>query len=612
MDAVTYRPQDAATDARTPLLRSLRRPWVAGWIMSLSLLLALPSLQSGLIADDYYHAARFLAPELLPDSGSLSPFNLFAVSDGAAATHARLVEQGLLPWWTDSQFRFQLWRPLAELSHWIDYRWWPASPWLMHAHHLLWFAALQWLVLQFYRRLFPAPMALGMLAFALFVLSANVSQTVTWLAARNTLMGATFGIAAVLLHMKAWQENRAGLRWLACGMFMLALAASEFGLGASVWLFAWVMVMESGSLIARVRRLLPYGLIMGIWLLLYTNGGYGVAQSEYYLDPLQHPAGYALALVQRGVDLLFTSVFGFSTAMLTLPTSTLGGWLIASVCFVLVMTRVWHQLQERTFRFLLLGALLSILPIAAGPGGARTLTFVSLGITPFVAALLHHWLTGSDPRTLTRWVAWPLVICLALGALGRTAAAFVMPGYDEKFIRSPALQLPTTHAAEPERIILLNPSSVLHAILYPLARVPVQLATPPLYPLASGTTAITITRDRPNSLLLTPEHGFLTEPAAFFVRRKDALFRAGDRLTFSGLQVEILNLNASGRPQQVRFTFEHALESPQLRFLRCEDLRFRNFHLPDVGETVVLPPCRRAKQPDAPANRATDLAAKEP
>lgn len=600
MDAVTRHPQDSVIESRTPLLRSLRRPWVAGWIMSLSLLLALPSLQSSLIADDYYHAARFLAPGLLPDIGSLSPFKLFAVSDGAAATNAQLVAQGLLPWWTDDQFRFQLWRPLAEWSHWIDYRLWPASPWLMHAHHLLWFAALQWLVLQFYRRLFPASVALGLLTFALFVLSANFSQTVTWLAARNTLMGATFGIAALLLHMKSWQENRPRLRWLACGMFALALAASEFGLGASAWLFAWAMVMESGSLTARITRLLPYGIIMGLWLLLYTRGGYGVAESDYYLDPLQHPAGYVLALVQRSVDLLFTSVFGFSTAMLTLPTSTLTGWLVAAVGFMLVMMRVWHHWRERTFRFLLLGALLSLLPIAAGPGGARALAFVSLGITPFVAALLHGWLTGTDVRRLTRWMVWPLTICLAVGTLGRTAAAFVMPGYDDSFIRSPSLQLPIPRSSKPQRLILLNPSSVLHAILYPLARVPMRLATPPLIPLASGNSTITITRDRRDSLLLSPVNGFLTEPAAFFVRRKNAPFHVGDRLTFSGLQVDIVRLNASGRPQQVRFSFDHPLESPQLRFLRCEDLRFREFDLPDIGEKVVLPPCRRAKRTPHP------------
>ncbi|HEX4940456.1 MAG TPA: hypothetical protein VFX11_17425, partial [Candidatus Kapabacteria bacterium] len=186
MDAVIPCPESgAAAPARTLPARWLLHRHAARWITALATLLALPSLWSGLVADDYYHAARFLAPGLLPDIGSYSLFDLFAVSDGASATNTRLVEQGLLPWWTDSQFRFQLWRPLAEASHWLDYRLWPSSPWLMHLHQLAWFAALQLVVLLFYRRLFPAQ-ALGVLAFALFVLSANFSQTVTWLAARNT------------------------------------------------------------------------------------------------------------------------------------------------------------------------------------------------------------------------------------------------------------------------------------------------------------------------------------------------------------------------------------------------------------------------------------------
>lgn len=596
MDAVIPCPEStaAATPVRTLPIRWLLHRHAAHWLMGLATLLALPSLWSGLVADDYYHAARFLAPGLLPDFGSYTLFDLFAVSDGTSATNTRLVEQGLLPWWTDSQFRFQLWRPLAEASHWLDYRLWPSSPWLMHLHQLAWFAALQLVVLLFYRRLFPAQ-ALGVLAFALFVLSANFSQTVTWLAARNTLMGATFGIAALLLHIKGWQEGHGLYRWLAVGLFALALAASEFGLGASTWLFAWVMVMESGTLIRRAGRLLPYGLVMGIWALVYKMGHYGVAESEFYLDPLQNPAGYALGLGQRSVDLLFWSLYGFSTGMLGASTRTLAGWLITCGGVTLVIGLVWNRLREPHFRFLLLGALLSLLPIAAGPGGARTLAFVSLGMTPCVAALLRGWMTGTDRRILTVGIAWTLVVCLTLGVLARPATAYLMPEYDVTYVQTPAQQLPADDSTpEPQRVILLNPSSVLHAILYPLARVQMALAPgAPMYPLASGVTPIAITRDGSNSLLLSPAAGFLTEPAAFFVRRKDQPLRPGDRFAFSGLQVEILSLNAAQLPHQVRFTFDHPLESPRLQFLQCEHLRFTTFAIPAVGETVVLPACKR-------------------
>src|SRR3990167_3637869 len=576
----------AAAPVRALPIRWLLHRHAARWIMGLACILALPSLWSGLVADDYYHAARFLAPGMLPDFGNFSLFDLFAVSDGNNATNTRLVEQGLLPWWTDSQFRFQLWRPLAEASHWLDYRLWPSSPWLMHLHQLAWFAALQLVVLLLYRRLFPAQ-ALGILAFALFVLSANFSQTVTWLAARNTLMGATLGIATLLLHIKGWQDGRGLYRGLAVGVFALALAASEFGLGASTWLFAWVMVMESGRLAQRIGRLLPYGLVMAIWALIYKAGHYGVAESEFYLDPLQNPAGYVLVLGQRSVDLLFASIYGFSTGMLGASTRTMAGWLAAFSGVMLVIGLVWNRLREPHFRFLLLGALLSLLPIAAGPGGARTLAFVSLGTVPCVAALLHGWMSAADRRTSTAWVAWVLVACLTLGVLARPATAYLMPEYDVTYVQTPAQQLPADDSAPGQRrVILLNPSSVLHAILYPLARVQMALAPgTPMYPLASGVTPITLSRDGSNSLLLSPAEGFLTEPAAFFVRRKDKPLRQGDRFAFSGLQVEIRSLNAAQLPQQVRFTFDHSLESPQLQLLQCENLRFTPFAIPAIGET---------------------------
>src|SRR5690606_31086225 len=153
-----------------------------------------------LIADDHYHAARFKTPDFLPEFANFSRLDLFSISDGRRETNRQLISQGVLPWWADSEFRFQMWRPLAEFSHWLDYRLWPDSPWLMHAHQILWVMALLGVVLLFYRQVLHAQAAYP-LAFALFALSGNLSQAVTWLAARNTLMAATFGIAALLLHI---------------------------------------------------------------------------------------------------------------------------------------------------------------------------------------------------------------------------------------------------------------------------------------------------------------------------------------------------------------------------------------------------------------------------
>ena len=228
------------------LFTRLSQPVAIRHIWALALLLALPTLWAGLIADDHYQAARFKAPGFLPDAGHFSPFDLFSVSDGTDATNVSLMSQGAMPWWTDTNFRFQMWRPLTELSHWIDYRLWPNSPWLMHLHQLVWFALLLWAVLRFFQR-FASSSAVIPLSFALYALSANLSQTVTWLASRNTLMATTLGIAALLTHVKARETEQPRYLLVAWCLFIMALLTSEFGLGTGAWLLAWTLVLDRGD-----------------------------------------------------------------------------------------------------------------------------------------------------------------------------------------------------------------------------------------------------------------------------------------------------------------------------------------------------------------------------
>ena len=40
-----------------------------------------------------------------------------------------LMDLGVIPWWTYEGFRYQFWRPLAELSHWLDHALWRDVAW---------------------------------------------------------------------------------------------------------------------------------------------------------------------------------------------------------------------------------------------------------------------------------------------------------------------------------------------------------------------------------------------------------------------------------------------------------------------------------------------------
>jgi hypothetical protein len=146
-----------------------------------AVLVMLPALKLGLIADDLPQRAVELRPDQLPprmfetgnpaDSGSFSTvlFDLFGCNRNSQCV-AVMKNYGTLPWWTPADLRLSLCRPVAAFTHWMDYRLFPDSPALMHAHNIAWFAAVVFAVTMVYRKLMGTGWAAG-LAALLFLCS---------------------------------------------------------------------------------------------------------------------------------------------------------------------------------------------------------------------------------------------------------------------------------------------------------------------------------------------------------------------------------------------------------------------------------------------------------
>ena len=105
-------------------------------VIATALVLALPSLFSGLFIDEYIQAARWRA--------GLWSFlqNCFVFGSGDQAANQRELQEGLGAWWAAPDFKTAFWRPLSAATHVLDFWLWGPSPLILHAHSLLWFAAL--------------------------------------------------------------------------------------------------------------------------------------------------------------------------------------------------------------------------------------------------------------------------------------------------------------------------------------------------------------------------------------------------------------------------------------------------------------------------------------
>ncbi|HAG97136.1 MAG TPA: hypothetical protein DCL78_23610, partial [Gammaproteobacteria bacterium] len=132
-------------------------------------LLCIPALFTGFMGDDYLHYALLNADLPIAKPDDLSLFGLFSFINGDPERNRLLMDYSLIPWWTYSELKYAFWRPLSELSHWLDYQLWPNQPWLMHLHNIVWYMGALVLIAKLYQRFQPGEGA-ALLALFLYAL----------------------------------------------------------------------------------------------------------------------------------------------------------------------------------------------------------------------------------------------------------------------------------------------------------------------------------------------------------------------------------------------------------------------------------------------------------
>ena len=261
-------------------------------LVGLVLVVLLPTVWSGLEIDDLFQ--RLMVEGKL---GSLvGRFDIFDVISRSATQRTRFEELGIYPWWIGSHTQVSYWRPLAALTHVIDYSWWPRAAWLMHLENLAWYAALVLACAALYRRLIPVAWVAGF-ATAYYAFDQAHAFPTAWVANRNALMSALFGVLSLLAHdrwrtqrrlasagssegergrvrLKAWWFGL--LAWVA---FALALLSAEAGVAIAGYTIAYAVCLETSDTRSGARgralSLVPYAAIAVAWRVAYRVLGHG-------------------------------------------------------------------------------------------------------------------------------------------------------------------------------------------------------------------------------------------------------------------------------------------------------------------------------------------------
>jgi hypothetical protein len=599
--------------------------WFPLFLALVAILISLPALSTGLLTDDYVHRAMLTAdPNVAQQlaqvglafegAGRLGPAlsDLFVVVD-PDENLARYRAYGALPWWTCDDYRVAHWRPVASLTHWLDYRLIPNTIWLMHLHSILWFAAVVLIVAILYRRFIGAGWVAG-LAGVLYLISDDAYFPTMWLANRNLLISLFFGIVTLIVHDRWRRDHWKPGAVVAPLCLLVSVLAAEGGVATFAYLFAYEVVLGPGRPLRRAGALVPFVAVIVSWRLLYNFQGYGAAGGGFYLDPVQQPLAYLVAVFQR-VPFLLAGLWTTSPPELH---SLLPSDARMLLCGVLAVLAVLIPLglrplfrRNRRMWFWLIGMHAAALPVCATIPMSRGLLFVAIGGFGLLAECFGAWFEGADRQrrpARSGWILRLLVIALLLThlplAVAIRAGAFKVTGKVTKWLnRATVIGLFSRVPPDQDLVIVNapNPAALVHD---PFRAVCEGKSLPAgLRVLAPGFGRLEIARTGPRRLvirsladsLLDCQQGYRIDPVFFFHRLSDVRgpghpMKAGQRMALPRMAVDVLAVDERGSPLEVAFTFEAALEDPALLWLYWDwgHRHFVVFSLPPVGQSVCL------------------------
>jgi hypothetical protein len=592
-------------DLAKRLLAARRLPIYVG---VLAALLVLPTIQSGLMLDDYVHRALFM-PSVRAEGGPRGDWDLFYFQGANDAYFDLQRARGIFPWWTSEGLRLAFMRPLTSLSHALDYRLFPEAPALMHAENIALYGLLAFLAALFYRRIIAAPIVAGLAGFFYAVDDAH-GFVVSWIANRNALLAAVFGFAALVAHDRYRRDGWRPGAYAAPLSFALAMLSGEAAMGTLPYLFAYALFIDPGSRKSRALSLAPYALIFIAYASAYTVLGYGARGGGMYIDPGREPLAFLRAVGER-LPLLLLAQLAFppsEIAMLMSDTRIQAFLPVAIVAASGLGLIVWlGARKEKTAAFWATGTLLSLVPVCATVPNDRLLLFPGLGafglLAVFLAAaranLSLAMLADQKVRGKALWVAFSLASFLFVFMHGLVAPlllpvrALVTARGGHTIIERSNASLPPSEALAGRTLIIVNSPDTL-CVSYALADRTFHGKESPLSirHLAVVIEGEELLRRRdPQTLELTAPAGFLRDAVSKVYRHPDDAFHVGDVFKVPGMTVELLSLTEDGkRPKTVSFRFEKPLEDPSYVWVVWEGAGFVPFVPPGVGEDKVLQP----------------------
>src|SRR5215469_13689174 len=575
---------------------ALAHPRMPIAVAILATITMMPALTGGWQMDDYFQRVTLLG------YGDTRPIQVFEPYLDRAHNLSQM-EFGSMPWWGSPDMHQAFLRYTSVLTMMLDYRLWPNHPALMHLHSLLWLFAAVLAAALLYREVLGATWIAG-LAALMYALDGAHAVPAEYLANRNALIACCFGFLSLLTFVRWRKHGRPRDQWLSVLMLALSLSAYEMGVATAAYLFSYALIVDRDRIRERLVRLIPHGAMLGAWALVYKLGNFGSHGSGFYLDPLHNPIDFASLFCRRAAFLLmgqWTPVPA-EMSMAYAPGSSAALHLTIfafAIVALLVLLFIPVVLRDRIARFWALGALLSLLPIAAVGPENRVLGFVGLGSMALLAQLTEFVLARSSVAMPRVWkgFAWAATLVLLLNHvmaapfLGLARIAY-QANVNSRLDRAMA-SVPHDPQLASQDLVLINPADQVYLVgeIWAVKRLANSPMPRHIRELSAGGT-LEVTRVGPRSLQVRFPAGFFSNDFSRYLRNPNERFSAGQHFELPGLSVTAQSIDEHGDPAEVLYEFPVPLEDSSLRWIRWHDGVYLPWTLPSVGQTQTFSPER--------------------
>ncbi len=536
------------------------------------------------VRDDYFHRQLLTADMSAPHAAQ----SLFSFSR-SLDDFATLKRDGYVPWWVSDQLQLNFWRPLAALTHWIDYQLWPDSWVAMHLQNIFWFMVSCLLFGLLVDQLGGRGLVLW-LAMLIYAFDPNHFVAIGWIANRNILIATCFGLAALLALQRWNQSSRLFFLLLTALLYACALLAAEGGVATLGLLMVFLLVFQTQPISARFAVL---AILMGVtvvWRVVYETLDYGAKSTAMYLDPIGQFPEFLAQLWVNGSTLLFEQISRVPTYAMSLSPSvlTVQVWINITVLMLLVLLLLPLLKRQKLALFGLLGGTIAVIPMCASAiTGGRLLIIPGVGLSLFMAVWYGAVLSGTGVFAKHKMHLF-LLKAVTFISVGVVALTTVLGWYykaEASLVRSYGSLPPHINILSDDRahknLLLINPPVFFDLMYLPLMADYFGLSQPEkILSLVPGRTSFQIQVVGDSTLLVSNASGLLVNSTApwyqthqaplhraFLYRRADSFFGSAamtvnTSFTTSLATIVIEEVNAEQDPTRIKVLLNVPLTDP--------------------------------------------------